>query len=253
MKQNLILWIAAIIITFLAGYINSLASEDYPVSGTIGIRGQKVSYIFYKRYSSKNPYNVIVRSDAENISGVVEWRKAGSDSFKTIQMRSEGTNLHATFPEFQPLTIIEYRIKISDGDKIYTLPSETPVHLKFYGFVPASISVLYFISLFGGLLLSIRTGLEFFREQSRIGLFSIITLIFFFVYTLAIHPIKTTFELNILNRRVPFITELFDLQSVIFLLVWIAGMIISFKAAKPKLSLMIISVITLLVYLFVHV
>lgn len=253
MKQNFILWLAAIIITFLAGYINSATSEDYPVSGTIGIRGQKVSYVFHKRYSSKEPYTVIVRSDAEDISGIVEWRKPGSDSWNKIEMRNEGHNLHAELPLFQPLTKIEYRIKISDGEKTYTLPSETPVPIKFYGFVPTTISVLYFITLFGGLLLSTRTGLEFFREKSRTGLLSIVTLIFFFLYTLAVHPIKTTFEQNILNRRVPFITELFDIQSILFLLLWIGGMIIAFKSAKAKLLLMIISVLTLLVYLFIHI
>ena len=47
-KNNIILWIASLVITFLGIYLSNLVDKDYPVTGTFGIEGQKVSYRFEK-------------------------------------------------------------------------------------------------------------------------------------------------------------------------------------------------------------
>ncbi len=47
-KEPIILWVASIVITFLIGYFPTLTNKDYPISGTFGIEGEKVSYRFEK-------------------------------------------------------------------------------------------------------------------------------------------------------------------------------------------------------------
>ena len=66
MKQSIILWISAILITFLFGYFNSVTNNDFPISGTIGIDGQKVTYKFEKVYgidaNKNNNYEIFIRT-----------------------------------------------------------------------------------------------------------------------------------------------------------------------------------------------
>jgi hypothetical protein len=40
-KNNIVLWIAAFVITFLTIYLSNLLDNDYPLSGTFGIDGKK--------------------------------------------------------------------------------------------------------------------------------------------------------------------------------------------------------------------
>ena len=50
MKQNIILWIAAAIILFVVAYYKTLTSDYYPLSGSFGIEGEKVTFKFDKIY-----------------------------------------------------------------------------------------------------------------------------------------------------------------------------------------------------------
>jgi hypothetical protein len=43
MKNEIILWLSSLIIVFIIGYIKNVTDKDYPVTGTFGIEGKKVS------------------------------------------------------------------------------------------------------------------------------------------------------------------------------------------------------------------
>ena len=131
MKQNLILWIAAFLITFLAGYISNATSKYYPVSGTIGIDAKKVSYVLDRVYHANNNYKVIVRSDVPNLTGTIQWRQNKIHGWNEISMKTDGPDLLVgEMPALSPLETIEYRIKVIHNGKEYLLPGEKPVTLK---------------------------------------------------------------------------------------------------------------------------
>lgn len=248
MKQTFILWLSACVITFLAGYINSTLSSDYPVTGTIGIEGRKVSYNLAKKFNTKENYNVLLRSDVDSLNAKVIWKKKQSTQWNEIAMKDSAEFLSAKLPLFIINDIVQYRIIATRNDKNYLMPGNKPVEMIFEGKVPSTFMILYYLTLLGGLLLSTRAGLEYFKQNNHTKRFSILTLIAFFLYTVAVTPVKRTFELDVVNYRVPFITELFDLQSVLFLLLWIAGMTLAFKTKNYKLNVLIISCVTILVY-----
>jgi len=252
MKRPLILWSAALLLTFLTGYIQSGTSEFYPVTGTIGIDEKKVSYRFEKLYNGKDNYKFIIRTDNPGIKCFVKWKNEMVKNWNSIEMKKKDEAFIAEIPRQEAGKKIFYFAEISKGEKKFVVPDK-PVLLLFQGYVPSMISSLSFFTLFAGLLLSFRTGLEFFNENQKIKKLTLFTTSFFFLYTIAVTPLKKSFELNAINNKVVPVTSLFDLQSILLFLLWIAAMIIIFKAKDPKKPIVIFSILTVSVFLFVRI
>jgi hypothetical protein len=249
MKQNIILWLGAFIIVFLAGYLNNVTSKDYPVSGTTGINGEKVSYNFAKNYYANEPYKIIIRSDVKADESIIFWRKTGEKIWNKIKMEQKGDLITGSLPAFKINSRVDYQAVIIKDNKSYLLPQGNIVVMHFKGRVPSTILILYYITLFGGLILSTRTGLEYFKHGGHVRRYSLITLMLFFLY-MSVVPVTKTFELDYLTTKsVPFITDLFDIQAVVLFLLWIAGMTLAFKSSKAKLNVLIVACITLVVFI----
>ncbi len=118
--------------------------------------------------------------------------------------------------------------------------------------LPSKVSILSSLVLFTALLLSFRVGLEYFNENQKIKKLTLPAVTFFFFYSIAITPLRKTYELNALNKLVPSITELFDLQSIILFVLWITAMIVIFNSRNPKLPALIFSIMTAVVFLVVR-
>ena len=72
MKQSLDSWIAALIITFIAGY-TKITSIDYPVNGTMDLSSAEISFSLDKIDRGKGDYHVII-ADAKGLMGALLWR-----------------------------------------------------------------------------------------------------------------------------------------------------------------------------------
>ena len=119
--------------------------------------------------------------------------------------------------------------------------------------LPSKVNILSSTVLFIALLLNFRIGLEYFNDNQKIKKLTLPTVTFFFFYSIAITPLKKTYELNAINKNIPSITELFDLQSIILFVLWITAMIVIFNSRNPKLPALVFSIITALVFLFVRI
>jgi hypothetical protein len=252
MKHAIILWLAALFITFLAGYIESGTDKFYPVTGTIGINGNKVSFKFDKIFKGKENYRLIIRTDDPEVSGNVKWKDEDSPEWKVIELVSSEKALTAEIPRQEAGKKIIYIAELFRNNKPYIIPDK-PVKLLFTGYIPSTITFLSFFTLMGGLLLCFRTGLEYFNENQKIKKLSLFTVTFFFLYTVAVTPLRKSYELDAINKKVVPLTSLWDLQSILLFVLWIAAMIVLFKVKNPKLPALIFSAVTLLVFLFVRV
>jgi len=252
MKQTFILWASALILTFLTGYIQSGISEYFPVTGTIGIDGKKVSYRFEKIFNDQGNYIFIIRTDNPDIEAELKWKHISESEYNSIKMDKVKEALTAEIPR-QPAgkKILHFAEIKKDGEK-YTVPDK-PVELLFQGYVPPMISFLSSFALLGGLFLSYRTGLSAIGgiiENKKIKKFSLFTFAFFFVYSIAVTPLRKSFELDAINKKVVPITELYDLQSILLFLLWIAAIIFIFKTRIGKEASLVFAVATALVFLF---
>ena len=118
--------------------------------------------------------------------------------------------------------------------------------------IPSKVNILSSLVLFTALLLCFRVGLEYFNDNQKIKKLTLPAVTFFFFYSIAITPLRKTYELNAINKKVPPITELFDLQSIILFVLWIIAMTVIFNSKNPRLPALVFSIITVLVFLFVR-
>lgn len=264
MKQSLILWIAALIITFIAGYTKNLTSIDYPVNGTMDLSSAEISFSLDKIYRGIGDYNVDI-ADAKGLKGELLWRNKPdttssgailstpfeANRWLTVELKTSGNSLTGAIPHHPPLSEVVYRIIINDKGNTVLIPQNSYIILRFLGFVPSELLMFYYITLFAGLLLALRTGLEIFKDPSRIKMFTIFTLISFFSFTWIFSPVKKACELGIIGgTKTASPAELFSTASIFLFVLWIIGLILVFNIKRPKIWLAGCSAITLVIFLF---
>jgi hypothetical protein len=249
MKQSLILWIAAGVITFLAGFLQSRVSEKYPVSGSFGIDGKEISYKLDRVYSGKDNYKFLIQSETPVLIGKLYWRKHGSGKWNIIELNDSANVLIGEIPNQEPLTKIEYFVKLFSNEKEHTIPAEDKiVKLTFLGAVPAKINIYYWLTLLGGLFLAIRTGLEYFNIPGKMKKIEVFTLIFFVVNVFAFHPVKTSYELGAIGKTAIPITSMFQIASILLLITWIIATALIFNTKKYRIWAPVAALITIIIF-----
>ena len=249
MKQNLILWISAFVITFLAGFLQNRLSENYPISGSFGIDGKEMGYKLDKVYYGINDYKFYITTEIEGIKGKLDWKELNSDNWNFSDLIDNTHIIIGTIPHQKPLTRIEYLIRLPYNNKQYTiLPGNKSVTITFLGNVPASVNFYFLFTLFGGIILAIRTGLEYFNSPGKIKTLTIFTLIFFAVNAFAFQPLKRTDELGMIGKGAVPINEIFPLSSVLLFVTWVVATALIFNTRKNRVWALIAAVITILIF-----
>lgn len=250
MKHLIILWISSSILTFLIGFFQSRTSDVYPISGTIGIDGQKISYHFKKVQGNDENYKILIRTDLTKITGVLTWQKMDNvSSWEIDTLKNENGILFGSIPKQDPQTKLKYKVFLYYNSMKYVLPTTHNVELLFVGSVPMSISIHYYLTLFLGLLLSIRTGLETFNEKPRLRLYSIFTLIVFISCALIFAPVKKAYELGAINKMVPALSELFAGWLTLLAIIWIGNLILVSYSPYRKWWARIASILTPIIFI----
>jgi len=249
LKKEVILWISGIVIALLVGYLNAVKSEDYPVSGTVGIEGRKVSYLFPKYHYGDDSLLIRVRADLTHIDGELLWKRKGSnEEFKRIKMLKEGGFLVGKIMPLPPKTVIEYCVKLYSEGRIneLTLPEGGAVTVGFKNKIPKSLSTTAFLTLYGGLLLALRAGLEIFNVRKRIKMFSIFTFISFLLNKIVLSPVIISINENAIGVKVLPPSVLFPPLNLVLPLVWLLSLILIFITRYGREAVLSATVITLL-------
>jgi len=250
-KNNLILWIASFIITFLTLYITNLLSNEYPVTGTFGIDGKKVSYRFEKIHNIISSLEIIIRADVDSLSGRIFWRLENSKAdWQTIQLKNSNQTLTGIIPNQKPLDVIDYFVELIYKDKKFILPNENKVTLTFFGKISPMLKVLQFLLLYLGLFLSVRTGLEYFNNSEKSKKFAVLTGIIFLTLTFLINPLYLTYKFGYMNHSIPVITKLFPAGFLLITILWIASIIVMFRKKDFKLVSIVSAFLSLLIFIF---
>lgn len=250
MRQRLVLWISALIITFIIIFIQNRISPTYPSSGTIGIGGQKVTYQFKKIHNCNSDYKIFIRSDLKELKGTLKWKSAKSNSWNIDTIKNSEGNIFSSIPKTNYPDTIEYKIRLIYGGQEYFLPVSGAEKIMFLGGVPQSIMLHYFLTLFVGLLLAVRGGLEYFNEKPRLKLYSIFTLISFFSCALIFAPVQKAYQIGAIGKFVPPLEQIFENWLIAIVLLWICNLIAISFLKNSKKWILISSLLTLLIFLF---
>jgi hypothetical protein len=246
MKNQIILWLGSLVVIFLIGYINSITDKDYPVTGTFGIEGYKVSYKLDKVTHEKLIYKNIVISDIKGISGKIIWLR-DDERFET-EMIEIDRGLTGEIPILKPGQKINYKIVLEYTDKTYEIPKNDFVTLTFWGNIPPAVKILHFILLYGGLLLAIRSAFELFNQNKNLKKYIFTTSALFLILTIIINPLRNSYKLGALNNYVPPVLELLEPIYLILSLLWITGTVLIFSGKYKRTVAVITTFATIIIF-----
>lgn len=246
-KEIIILWLASVIIVFLAVYISNITGKDYPITATIGIEGKKVSYRFEKTHYGKDDFVVLIRTDINDMEGQFFWKDKKDTSWQSSKLSKSDLVLTGNIPALKPEKKIDYFVELSYKDKKYILPQNKSVSLTFFGKIPAAINVLEFVLLYMGLILAVRTGLEFFNDGQKSKKFGVLTVIIFLTLIALINPLYLTYKFGFINSSIPPISRLFLLSDLIIFALWTITLIVIFRSSKFKYLPLLTAILTVLI------
>ena len=244
MKNEIILWLSSIIIVFLIGYVKNVTDKDYPITGTFGIEGKKVSYKLDKVSSDKSSYKNIIISDIKGLEGKLIWIHDDVKNENVFNAIDRG--LECEIPKLKPGQKIKYKVILNYLGRKYEIPEKDFVTLTFSGNIPSPVNILHFILLYGGLLFSLRCLLELFNKNKNLKKYIIITCILFITLTIIIHPLYNSYKLGAVNKFIPTVTDLLEPYFVGITFLWIVGTILIFYKKNINPVTIFISIATIL-------
>ena len=249
MKNDIILWVSSILIAFLIGYIKNVTDKDYPVTGTFGIEGKKVSYKLDRVSFDKTSYKNIIISDVKGVSGILirlEDHEQKETAFKEIDR-----GLECEIPKLKPGEKTYYKVILNYADKQFVIPKEEFVALTFWGNIPSPVNILHFTLLYGVLLISIRSLLELFNKNKKLKKYAIVACIFFITLSTIINPLRNSYKLGAINNYVPQVTDLLQPALLLMLLIWLLGSILVFNRKYVEITTIFVVVVTVVLFFFI--
>jgi hypothetical protein len=249
-KEIVILWFASFIILFLAVYTSILIDKDYPITSTFGIEGKKVSYRFEKVHFGKDDYKIIIRTDVNDLAGKLFWKSKADTIWQSKKLDKAALILYGNIPALIPEQKISYYVELYHIDKKYVLPDNQKVSLTFFGKIPLAINILEYLLLYLGLILAVRTGLEFFNGGKKSKKFGVLTLILFLPLIALINPLYLTYKYGFFNSSIPPISRLFLCSDLTIFVLWTVTVITIFKSNKFNLLPLVSAILTLIIVVF---
>lgn len=248
MKSELILWLSSIILVFLIGYVKNVTDKDYPITGTFGIEGKKVSYKLDKISFDKKIYKNIIISDITGVKGKLIWVKDGT--LHEVSYRQVRSGLECEIPRLNPGQQINYKIVLTYEEKTFEIPSEGLTTLTFWGSIPSGVKTFSFIFLYGGLLMSFRCLLELFNNNKNLKKYAVITSTLILTLASIIIPLRNSYKLGAINNYVPPIFDLLNPILLVILFLWIAGTVLLFHKKYTRSIIIMITSASIILFFF---
>jgi hypothetical protein len=251
MNNKIILWIAAVVIAFLTAFLHQRTSPYYPVSGSFGIEGERLTYLLQKIHYGNEPFEILIRTDVNDLKGSVQWKRKEDADWNYIPLKKEGKFLKAEIQPQEPGTEIVYKGSVNYKEKTYEIPNRRSVNVVFAGKRPSSVMNVFYFFLYGGLLISIRGALDYFNPHDKRMLFSLLATIFFFISSIIFYPFLRSYELGVINKSIPPINLLFDIPLIMIFVLWFVSTLIILKY-KTKVVLLITGTLTVIIFQFIY-
>ncbi len=243
------MWTAAAVITFVAGFLQSRLSSEYPVSGSFGIEGKETGYKLDRVYYENDDYSFFLRTASDSLSGSLFWKTEGASAWNSSDLNKKGEIVSGSIPHQKPGSKVLYFIRLNHNGNEYTIPGKDEnITMTFYGKVPGSINFYYWATLLGAVLLAVRTGLEYFRFPGNLKKIEVFTLIAVISNVFVFNPVRMTYKLGSVGESVISLSEMFPLSSLLLLATWIIATALIFNTRNFRIWAPAAALITLLIF-----
>ncbi len=252
MKRNTIFWILAVVITLVSVVYQRVTGPTYPLHGKVNLDGKEISYKLERSHSSSSNYLIEINTGDPLIHGALHFRKFNTqDEFTSVSMQGKEV-LTAELPKQARLEKLEYYISLSKDAASIKIPEANNIIIRFKDDVPIYIFIPHVFAMFFAMLLSNRTGLEFFNKEPNLKKLSIWTIIILFIGGFPLGFAMNGFAFGEMWGGWPFGHDVTDNKTQVAFIVWLFAFFMIIKNKKPALWALIAAIVLLIVYSIPH-
>jgi hypothetical protein len=253
MKKSILLWLIAFILTVFTAIYQRMTGPTYPISGEAKIGREVISFKLDRTHGGEGDHPIEFSIEDETICGELIWKRfKTNDEWTSVEMKRKGKKLIASLPHQPPAGKLVYHIVLQKENKVVTLPENGEVIIRFKGDVPIYFLIPHIIFIFGAMLLSTRTGLEYFQEGKNFKSLTILTFIFVIIGGFIFGPIVQKYAFRAFWTGFPFGHDLTDNKILIGFIGWLVALIALFKFNNPKRWIVFAAILMFIIFLIPH-
>ncbi len=253
MKRTMLFWILAFFITIASAVYQRMTGPTYPVTGRQTVGSTEVAYRFLRSHETSADAPVELLTGNPAVTGVLEWKRFKTrDAWNIVPMGQTGDTLRGWLPRQPEAGKLEYRVTLSSGTDRALLPAEGGVVLRFKGDVPAAVLIVHVLLMFSAMMLSTRTGLEYFNPAPNFRQLLPWTIGLLAVGGLILGPIVQKYAFDAYWTGWPFGHDLTDNKTLIAILGWLAVLWAWRRGRNAKAWALGAAIVVLIVFMIPH-
>ncbi|MFA6455491.1 MAG: hypothetical protein WCW40_01620 [Bacteroidota bacterium] len=249
MKRSYHLWILALFITLASAVFQRMTGPSFPKQYVTLLDGKAIEVVLDRSHGGASDHRIAVTTKDLNITGRIEWKRYNTeDSVTTMVMTYEEGVLSGLLPHQPPAGKVHYTVYLTDGKQTFSASTV----IRFRGEVPAAILIVHIAAMFIGMLLSARTGLEYFTKEPSIRQLTHTTFAIITFGGMFMGPVVLHYSFNEWWTGFPFGNDITDNKTLIASISWLCAVIAVRRSSNPKQWIITAAVITLVVFLIPH-
>ncbi len=253
MKSGFWLWLLAFLITLLTAYYQRITGPTYPLSGKTDLDNTEIEFKFTRSHGGEGDQIVKIAVPDSSFHGFLFYKRyKTNDDYTRLPMKYSDGYLSAYLPHQPPAGKLEYFVKLEHNDNSVTLPKSKTVVTRFKGAVPLWILIPHIFFMFGAMLLSTRTGLEYFSKKSNLKKLTYWTIGFLFVGGFILGPLVQQYAFGALWTGVPFGWDLTDNKTLIAMIGWLIALFMYKRSSNQHKWALFAALLLIIVYLIPH-
>lgn len=253
MKKSIALWLLAFLITIVTAIYQRMTGPTYPITGTIQLAEKVVNYKLARTHGGVTDHKISIKVDDNRIAGNIYYKRfKTNDDWSPLKLEYENGDLTTFLPHQPPAGKLEYYVDLNYKDENKRFPSDQNVVIRFKGDVPIWVLIPHILAMFGGMMLSNRTGLEFFNKGKNIKKLTYWTLGFLIIGGFILGPIMQKYAFGEFWTGFPFGHDLTDNKTLIAIVGWLIALYMYTKSKVPKNWALFGATLLLIVYLIPH-
>ena len=252
MNKSIWLWLIAFVLSVFMGAYQRITGPTYPASGELKLGEQIIKYRLDRTHGGDGDHPIEINVVDGSICGELIWKRFKTDDeWTSVEMNRENGKLVAYLPHQPPAGKLIYKIILQKNDQVVVLPEEKEVVIRFKGAVPILILIPHIIFIFSAMLLSARTGLEYFNKKN-FKILTILTFIFIIAGGFILGPFAQYYAFGEFWTGFPYGHDLTDNKILIAFIFWLLALFAVFKSKRPIKFVIIASIVTFLIFLIPH-
>ncbi|MDY0081993.1 MAG: hypothetical protein RBR74_02305 [Ignavibacteriaceae bacterium] len=253
MRISFWLWLITFILTILTAAYQRMTGPTYPISGNITIDGKVISYSLDRSHGGNEDHLIKIQTDDPDISGLLQWKRyKTNDNWRTDSLIYTDGFLTGSLPYQPPAGKLLYRVSLVKNENTFLLNKGNQVIIRYKDDVPVFIIVPHIILMFLAMLLSTRTGLEFFNKKPDYKKLVYWTLGVLLLGGMVFGPIMQKYAFGEFWTGIPFGFDLTDNKTLLAVIGWIIALAALKKSAKPQRWIIFASIFMFIIYLIPH-